>query len=136
MTLRDEPLGMVGAVISRRRAGMPEVLIAKNPSAPYEGLWSFPVGPIDRGESPEAALRRSLRTQLGTSVRIVCGQPPFDQTYDDVLYRWRYFFCDGEGSQINKSDFAEIRWVPRGALTEYDLDPVTQKIADWLLEEE
>ena len=126
---------MASAVIDRISHGPPEVLIAKIPTAPYEGRWTFPNGPIEEGEAPQAALRRALRSLLGMRVRIVCSQPPFDYSWDRVLCRWRFFFCDGTGSEVGNRYFSEVRWVPRATLREYDFDPVSQQVVDWLLED-
>jgi len=126
---------MAGAVIERITRGTHEALIARIPTDPYQGLWTFPNGPIDQGEAPEAALGRALRCLLGMKVRIICSQPPFDRAWDDVLCRWRFFFCDGAGSEIHNQYFSEIRWVPRPCLREYDFDPASQQIVDWLLED-
>jgi len=130
-----EPPAMAAAVVDRTRDGFPEVLIAKIPTPPYEGRWTFPNGPIDEGEPPESALRRALRSLLRMSVHVICSQPPFDHQWDDVLCRWRIFFCDGTGSEMDNQYFTEIRWVPRITLSEYDFDPVSQQVVDWLLEE-
>ena len=136
MTRDVEPPTMASAVIDRRRHGMLEVLIGKIPTAPYEGRWTFPNGPIQGAEPPEAALRRALRSTLGLSVRVVCSQPPFDHAWDDVVCRWRFFFCDGGGGEVDNKYYSEVRWVPRAALCEYEFDPVSQQVVSWLLEDQ
>jgi 8-oxo-dGTP pyrophosphatase MutT (NUDIX family) len=134
MVKRREPPPMASAVIHRTRQGTREVLIGKIPTEPYEGRWCFPSGPIEEGEAPEAALRRVVQNLIGISVRVVWGQPPFDQEWDDVTCRWRFFFCETTDSRVHNDYFAQIRWVPEGALREYDFDPVTQRVVDWMLE--
>jgi ADP-ribose pyrophosphatase YjhB (NUDIX family) len=127
---------MVSAVIDRVSQRVPEVLIARIPVPPYAGRWTFPCGPLEDGESPEGSLRRALRSLLGMNVRIVCGQPPFDRAWDDVMCRWRFFFCDGTGSKVQNRYFLEVRWVPRATLREYEFDPVSQQVVDWILEDD
>ena len=135
MAKRQKPPAMASAVIARARQGTTEVLIAKIPTAPYEGRWTFPNGPIEDGETPEVALRRALRSLLGISVRIVCSQPPFDQPWDEVLCRWRFFFCEGTGCKVHNEYFSQIRWVTRATLREYDFDPASQRVVDWMIED-
>ncbi|GMU24307.1 MAG: hypothetical protein AMXMBFR13_43810 [Phycisphaerae bacterium] len=135
MPRRPEPPTMACAVIQQTRAGMREVLIARIPAEPYEGKWSFPGGPVERGEAPESALRRALDSLLGLNVDILVGQPPFDQPWDEVMTRWRFFFCEGAARDVHNKHFAEVRWVPVQSLREYEFEPVSQQVVDWILEE-
>jgi 8-oxo-dGTP diphosphatase len=135
MTRRAEPPIMVSAVVDRSRQGMLETLIGKIPTPPHDGKWTFPSGPAEQGETPESALRRTLERLLGIKVRIVCAQPPFDHTWDEAMCRWRFFFCDGSGCEVKNEHYLEVRWVPRASLREYDFDPVSQQVANWLLSE-
>jgi 8-oxo-dGTP diphosphatase len=46
------------------------VLLAQRPEGkPLQGLWEFPGGKIDPGETPEAALSRELKEELNIMVR-------------------------------------------------------------------
>jgi len=46
-----------------------EILVQKRPEGkPMAGLWEFPGGKVDEGESPESALCRELREELGVEV--------------------------------------------------------------------
>jgi hypothetical protein len=136
MSERNSLQVMAAAVIQRIQQGRQEILIGRNPAEPYKDKWAFPCGPVERGESPEDALRRALRTLLGCVATIKFGQPPIDLEYDGVMCRWRFFFCEGAGSKIANHHFAETRWVLMGTLREYDFDPVSTHVVDWLLEED
>lgn len=135
MVRRQTPPVMVSAVVSRH-SGTNETMICKQPGPPYAGKWTFPSGPAAEGESPEAAMRRVLEEKLGLQVEIQYGQPPFDEEYEGTLYRWRSFFCEGSQRQVNNKYYSEVRWVPRATLREYEFDPVSEKVAGWLLDVE
>ncbi|WP_326524671.1 (deoxy)nucleoside triphosphate pyrophosphohydrolase [Sphingomonas sp.] len=52
------------------------VLVQQRPEGtPMAGLWEFPGGKIDPGETPEAALIRELREELGIEVAQACLAP-------------------------------------------------------------
>jgi 8-oxo-dGTP diphosphatase len=136
MSKRHGPPMMACAIIEHTREAQRETLIAKLTRDPYVGKWTFPGGAGEPGEAPEVSLRRLLREQLGLNVEIIYGQPPFDQEYDGLEYRWRFFFCDATGQAINNKYYEEVRWVPRATLREYDFEPVSQRVVDWMLEED
>ena len=52
------------------------VLIAQRPEGKsMAGLWEFPGGKVEPGESPEDALIRELEEELGISTRQACLAP-------------------------------------------------------------
>ena len=52
------------------------VLIAQRPEGKqFAGLWEFPGGKLEEGETPEAALIRELEEELGISTKSACLAP-------------------------------------------------------------
>jgi len=94
--------------------------------------WQFPRGLINRGESPEAAMRRIAKARLGIRIEIVVGQPPIMAEVDATAAELRYFFCGLVDGVARPGSYAEIQWIPRAHFVEYDFDPASQCVADWI----
>ena len=97
-------------------------------------LWEFPRGPVHRNESPEAAMRRITKEKLGLEIEIVTGQPPLLEAIDGVRVELRYFFCGMTSGDPSLLAYADIRWVHRLHLCEYEFDAASLPVTRWLLE--
>jgi ADP-ribose pyrophosphatase YjhB (NUDIX family) len=97
--------------------------------------WHFPRSRVKASEQPEHALRRHVESDLHLSVQIEAGQPPFVFELDGVETEFRYFFCTLTLGTGESGVFAEIRWVPKTHLREYQFDSVTVPVIAWLLDD-
>ena len=94
--------------------GKGEILLQKRPmGAQMAGLWEFPGGKVDIGESPEAALVRELAEELGINVaaqdlvpETFASEPLGDRNLVLLLYRCTTWL--GAPSAIYAS---EIQWT-------------------------
>ena len=77
-------------------------------------------------------MRRIAKEQLGIAVEIVVGQPPLLSEIDGAEAELRYFFCGIAAGEVQPGPYAEIRWVMRAHLREYDFDLESQQVANWL----
>jgi 8-oxo-dGTP diphosphatase len=85
------------------------------------GLWEFPGGKVDAGESYEAALVRELMEELAISVE-VSGQvgEPVVWSDEKVTIRLTAFFCEISEGQPVAIDHSEIRWCRQEEMERLD----------------
>ncbi len=102
------------------------VLIAKRPEGrSLAGLWEFPGGKVEEGETLEDALIRELYEELSVTVTKPCLAPLTFSTYDYPEFHLllALFICRRwEGSPVAK-EAPEIKWVRASRLREYPMPP-------------
>ena len=111
-----EAVEVVAAVIERDG----KILITRRPvGAHLGGLWEFPGGKPEPGESFEDALRREIHEELGTDASV--GEPieTIEWQYPDKLVRLAFFRCRVRG-EPRPLEGQEMAWVAPPDLTRYE----------------
>ncbi|MEO1406708.1 MAG: 8-oxo-dGTP diphosphatase MutT [Pseudomonadota bacterium] len=100
-----------------------EVLLAQRPEGKsMAGLWEFPGGKIDPGETPEAALARELHEELGIKVNETSLKPITfaSHGYPDFHLLMPLFSCrDWIGAPVS-NEGQLLRWVSLDAVSQYE----------------
>ena len=74
------------------------------------GLWEFPGGKVDPGESPETALIRELKEELGIEVAVGLALKPVEWTYDQGRIRLLPFICHILTGSPQALEHEELLW--------------------------
>jgi 8-oxo-dGTP diphosphatase len=126
------PLRVVCALIERDG----RVLMAQRPAHKHlGGKWEFPGGKIDPGETPEAALHRELREELGVSIVILRPLAPHTHAYSTVTIELIPFVVrlTADSPAPQPHEHPALRWVPAVELLTLDLPEADLPIiADYL----
>ena len=102
------------------------VLLARRPSdKELGGLWEFPGGKLQSGESPEAALIRELREELGIETDSSCLSPLSfaSHPYSDYWLLMPVFICRKWGGVPQAKEHDELKWVHPKKLRDYEMPP-------------
>ncbi|GAA5127899.1 (deoxy)nucleoside triphosphate pyrophosphohydrolase [Luteolibacter yonseiensis] len=74
------------------------------------GLWEFPGGKIDPGESPDAALVRELKEELAVDVEVGRALTPVVWNYGEITIRLQPFICRIVSGELRALEHEELRW--------------------------
>jgi 8-oxo-dGTP diphosphatase len=111
------------------------VLIAQRPEGKQlAGLWEFPGGKVEPGETPETALIRELEEELGITVKQACLAPFVfaSHTYEIFhLLMPLYLIRRWEG-EPEAREHAAIRWVRPNDMGQYPMPPADDPLVAWL----
>lgn len=102
------------------------VLIAKRPEGrALAGLWEFPGGKIDPGETPEEALIRELGEELGIDVTESCLAPLTfaSHDYEDFHLLMPLYVCRKWEGEVEPREGQELAWVRPNRLAKYEMPP-------------
>ncbi len=109
---------VVAAVIERNG----RILVCQRRRGQVHQLkWEFPGGKVEAGETPEAALQRELREELGIEAVIDAEITRYVYTYPNRAPILLIFFRVTEfGGEPRNLVFETIEWEPRERLADYD----------------
>ncbi|WP_394151703.1 8-oxo-dGTP diphosphatase MutT [Loktanella salsilacus] len=115
------------------------VLLAQRPAGKsLAGLWEFPGGKVDLGETPEIALIRELQEELGIDTWASCLAPLTfaSHTYDDFHLLMPLYACRKWNGTPQGREGQTLKWVRANDLTQYPMPPadipLIPILRDWL----
>ena len=113
------------------------VLIAQRPDGKsMAGLWEFPGGKVEAGETPEAALHRELKEELGIDVCLEC-LAPFNfasHAYDKFHLLMPLFVCRRWSGMVMPREGQALKWVMPRDLRSYPMPPADAPLLPALID--
>ncbi|TWS18681.1 NUDIX domain-containing protein [Tsukamurella asaccharolytica] len=138
----DAPRLVVGAIIVDDLEQPTRVFAARRTGpAALAGLWEFPGGKTEEGETPEAALVREIHEELGATISVgpelphISGAWPISENYEMRLYFAAVAYGElvsGDSHDklcwIAPSDLGSITWLPSDAGA---IETIQELISAW-----
>jgi 8-oxo-dGTP diphosphatase len=111
------------------------VLLARRPEGKkMAGLWEFPGGKLHPGETPEAALIRELREELGIDVAEACLAPfAFaSHAYERFHLLMPLYLCRRWKGFVQPLEHQTLAWVRAAKLGDYEMPPADKPLVPLL----
>ncbi len=115
------------------------VLLAQRPEGKsMAGLWEFPGGKVEPSETPEAALIRELREELGIDTWSSCLAPLTfaSHNYNDFHLLMPLYACRKWQGIVTPLEGQKLAWVRPAGLRDYPMPPADLPLIpilrDWL----
>lgn len=116
------------------------ILLAQRPEGKsLAGLWEFPGGKLEQGETPEAALIRELREELGIEVKADCLSPLTfaSHSYKKFHLLMPLYICRRFQGEVRGAEGQKLKWVYARDLGLYEMPeadkPLVPILKDLLL---
>lgn len=102
------------------------VLLAQRPEGkPMAGLWEFPGGKVEAGETPEQTLIRELEEELGIVVKEACLAPLTfaSHSYPEFHLLMPLYVCRRWDGIVAAREGQRLSWVRPNRLRDYPMPP-------------
>ena len=113
------------------------VLLTRRPQGKsMAGLWEFPGGKLEPGETPEQAIIRELGEELGIDVTKACLAPLTfaSHAYDDFHLLMPLYICRKWDGMVMPLEGQELAWVRPNRLRSYAMPPADEPLIAHLLD--
>ena len=113
------------------------VLLAQRPEGKsLAGLWEFPGGKVEVGETPEETLIRELDEELGIKTKVACLAPLTfaSHSYDDFHLLMPLYVCRRYEGVAHGREGQTVKRVRPQSLREYPMPPADEPLIPYLMD--
>ncbi|WP_159586528.1 (deoxy)nucleoside triphosphate pyrophosphohydrolase [Chelativorans xinjiangense] len=113
------------------------VLIAQRPEGKaMAGLWEFPGGKVEAGETPEETVVRELHEELGIETKIACLAPLTfaSHAYADFHLLMPLYVCRRFWGVPEPREVQALKWVRPQRLRDFPMPPADEPLIPFLID--
>lgn len=99
----------------------------------FEGMWEFPGGKIEEGESREEALKREIKEELDAEVKIEKLLCTVDYDYPNFHLTMHCYHCSIGDGKIRLLEHQSAKWLTKDELNEVEWLPADIAVLERLL---
>ena len=98
----------------------------------FEGMWEFPGGKIEPGESREAALKREIQEELGIDISIGELLCTTEYDYSSFHLTMHCYLCSIVSGEIELREHKSAQWLSAKALDTLEWLPADKEVIEKL----
>ncbi|KAB2723614.1 8-oxo-dGTP diphosphatase MutT [Brucella intermedia] len=113
------------------------VLLTQRPEGKQlAGLWEFPGGKVEPGETPEETLIRELQEEIGITTKVPCLAPLTfaSHTYDDFHLLMPLYVCRRYEGIARGLEGQALKWVRPKDMRDYPMPPADEPLIPFLID--
>ncbi len=126
------PIPVIAGIVRNEQG---RILLCQRGFGNLEGLWEFPGGKIEQGETPEQCLEREIKEELDLVVHAERVYRVVHASYDHGDFLLIAYLASYQSGTICLKVHSDARWVPPEALPSFPLADANIPIAKALKEE-
>ncbi len=92
----------------------------------YKGLWEFPGGKIEEGETPQEALQREIKEELDTIIKVNELIDTIEYDYSEFHLSMECFWCEIEEGEPKLIEAEAARWLEKNELDLFNWLPADE----------
>ena len=118
MVIRMKTIKVVAAIICDNMQAPARIFATARGYGEFKGLWEFPGGKIEAGESPEDALMREIREELDTEISIGRFIHTIEYDYPSFHLSMDCFLAEVKAGGLVLKEAEAARWLTKDTLYE------------------
>lgn len=88
-----------------------KILVAQRNKGEFEGLWEFPGGKIENGETEQEALSREIKEEFEINITINEHLITIEHEYSNFHLHMSCYICSTDNSDFSLHDHYAIKWI-------------------------
>ena len=111
-----------------------KILIAQRKSKDnlFGGLWEFPGGKIEDGETPEECMARELKEELEIEVEVGTLITSNKHRYPNGIFELLVYKVEHISGNFVLNDHDEVKWITIDEISKFDFPPANTPIINYL----
>ena len=119
-------INVVAAIIKKED----EVFITERGHGEFKGVWEFPGGKIEPGETPEEAVVREIKEELKSEVKVERLFDEINDIHGDRCFNVKFFICSLVSGNLELTEHLDAKWVKPSDINENDFMPADKTVLD------